>query len=75
LVFYSDGIEEAHREPKPIKYRKHHREEFGKDRIYSLIQENRHLLPEEIIKRVIDSVDQWLHEQEDDITLLIFKKK
>ncbi|HOJ49977.1 MAG TPA: protein kinase [Spirochaetota bacterium] len=74
LVLYSDGITEAKREKKNgDKLTK--RNMFGEERLFKIVSDNRNKSCKEIIQSVISSVDEWMAEQEDDITILIIKKK
>ncbi|HOJ49312.1 MAG TPA: protein kinase [Spirochaetota bacterium] len=73
LVLYSDGITEAKNESKGNN--KKAREMFGEERLFDIVARNRDKSPSEIINSIIDAVDSWMVEQEDDITMLIIKKK
>jgi len=75
LVLYSDGITEAKSTSKDVKNNEKVREMFGEDRLYEVVSKNRDKTASEIIKEIINSVDAFMAEQEDDITLLIIKKK
>ncbi|OHD09668.1 MAG: hypothetical protein A2Y41_04625 [Spirochaetes bacterium GWB1_36_13] len=76
LILYSDGITEAKNEAKKkISRKNEERLMYGEERLYDVIRENKDKKPEEIIQAVIASVDQWMMEQEDDITIMILKKK
>jgi serine phosphatase RsbU (regulator of sigma subunit) len=48
---------------------------FGDKRLYDVVSKNRHEKPEQIIQKVIQEVDNWMCDQEDDITMSILKKK
>lgn len=68
LVLYTDGVTEAINERV---------EEFGLERMESLIRENRMLSAEEIIKRIKDEVTAFsgTQPQYDDITLMVLKAR
>jgi sigma-B regulation protein RsbU (phosphoserine phosphatase) len=63
---YTDGIVESVNE---------YGEEFGEERLITLLQENRDLSAEELQKMIMDRVLEWAFEEErnDDMTLLIGK--
>lgn len=65
-VLYTDGIWEASN-PRG--------ERFGKERLYGIIRENAHLSSQQIVKSVIDALNQFLKEKkrQDDATLIIVK--
>ncbi|HBM15102.1 MAG TPA: hypothetical protein DD381_01945 [Lentisphaeria bacterium] len=66
LVFYTDGITEAHSPDKEF---------FGLDRLKSLIRNNLNMKPQELCDHIVDNVDAFEdHKFYDDITLMIFKK-
>ncbi|MCK5687313.1 SpoIIE family protein phosphatase, partial [bacterium] len=50
-------------------------ERFGKKRLYSIIQDNSHLSSQQILKSVIDQLNQFLQKEvyQDDATLIIIK--
>jgi serine phosphatase RsbU (regulator of sigma subunit) len=75
LIFCSDGIAEGHKEPKQGGSSDHHREEFGEERINAIIQAHREKTPDEIIEAIVAGLDSYIHAQEDDVTLLVIKKK
>ena len=65
-VLYTDGIWEAQNS---------HGERFGKERLCGIIRENAHLSSQQILKSVIDALNQFLKEEkrQDDATLIIVK--
>ena len=67
LVVYSDGITEAMNSNE---------EEFGEERLISLIKENKSLSPSNLINLVINTVNDHAGnaEQMDDMTLVIIKR-
>ena len=76
LVFYSDGIIEA------SKAREAGEEKsstpslmYGKERLYALIARYRNETPENLIRLIIEDLDAFTPEQNDDITLLVLRKK
>ena len=74
LVLYSDGITEAKKEKKnDKKFSK--RDMFGEERLFEVVKRVREKSCEDIINTVISEVDKWMAEQEDDITILVIKKK
>jgi hypothetical protein len=76
LVLYSDGITEAkNASKKETLDRRQKRAMYGEKRLYDLISENRHETPKKLIDLIIESVDDWMSEQEDDITLAVIKMK
>lgn len=68
LVAFTDGLIEA-RSPQG--------EEFGEDRVIQSLLETSALSASEIEQHILSSVKQWTNdaEQEDDLTLVIFKVK
>jgi sigma-B regulation protein RsbU (phosphoserine phosphatase) len=75
LVFYSDGITEAKNIPKSqMKNLEDKRVMYGEEKLFEVILENIEQTPAQIINAVTESVDKFMAEQEDDITLVIFKK-
>jgi phosphoserine phosphatase RsbU/P len=64
LVAYTDGIVESLNE---------YAEEFGEERLITLIQDNRHLSADGIKEKVVEGVLSWTfsEERDDDMTLLI----
>lgn len=66
LIAFTDGLIEAHN-PQG--------EEFGEERVIDLMLENAHLPAAEIEKQILSAVNEWTldSEQEDDLTLVIFK--
>jgi len=67
IVFlYTDGIWEAQNS---------NGERFGKKRMCSIIEKNAHLSSQQILKSVIDKLDQFLQKEkyQDDATLIIIK--
>jgi serine phosphatase RsbU (regulator of sigma subunit) len=76
LCLYSDGITEAEgKSTRDIKGIKEVRDMFGEERLYEVIKQNRTKNPEEIIKALVNAVDEYMVEQDDDITISIIKKK
>jgi serine phosphatase RsbU (regulator of sigma subunit) len=67
-IVFTDGISEAMNTE---------REEFGEDRLYSIVAENADKSAEEINRAVIDALDEFVGEapQHDDISLIIMKIK
>ncbi|MCD4722041.1 MAG: SpoIIE family protein phosphatase [Desulfobacula sp.] len=65
-VLYTDGIWEA---------RNFNGERFGKEKLCRIIRENAHLSSQEILKSIIDALNQFLKEEkrQDDATLIIIK--
>jgi len=68
LVAFTDGVIEAR---SPLG------EEFGEDRLVEVLLGNTHLPAAEIENRILRAVEDWTAEaeQEDDLTLVIFKVK
>ncbi len=66
LIAFTDGLIEAHN-PQG--------EEFGEDRVIELVTKYLHLPAAEIEKELLRAVKEWTQdsEQEDDLTLVIFK--
>ncbi|PKL15241.1 MAG: hypothetical protein CVV50_00755 [Spirochaetae bacterium HGW-Spirochaetae-6] len=76
LILYSDGITEAKKFSKEVIRRdKSKNYLFGTARLYDLVIENRHLNPKDLVTLIINATRNWMHKQEDDITLTIIKKK
>ncbi len=76
LVLYSDGITEAKNKSKKSLKNKGAREAmFGEVRLFEVIKKNRDKEPNDIISEVIKAVDEWMYDQEDDITITIIKRK
>ncbi len=75
LVLFSDGITEAKKEPKEKANFKIKRTMFGDERLHQVVTKHRHLSCQEIIEKVVEEVRLWMADQEDDITLMILKKK
>jgi sigma-B regulation protein RsbU (phosphoserine phosphatase) len=67
LVLYTDGITE----PENV-----YGEEYGEERLRTLLLANAHREPREIAEMIVASVQEWVGqaEQFDDITLMIVKK-
>jgi len=65
-VLYTDGIWEA---------KNPHGERFGKEKLRRIIRENAHLSSQQILKSVVDALNQFLKEKkrQDDATLIIVK--
>jgi serine phosphatase RsbU (regulator of sigma subunit)/catechol 2,3-dioxygenase-like lactoylglutathione lyase family enzyme len=67
LVVYSDGVTES---------LDHANEEFGEERLVTTIQRNRDCCPEALISAIVDDVRAFSpHEQHDDITLIVARRK
>ena len=68
LVVYSDGITEA---------MDSNEEEFGEERLISLIKENKNSAPSDLIDLIINTVNDYAGnaEQADDMTLVIIKRE
>jgi phosphoserine phosphatase RsbU/P len=68
VVVFTDGLIEAHN-PR--------NEEFGEERVIELLIKNRHLPAGKIEREILEAVRRWTQdaEQEDDLTLVIFKLK
>ncbi len=66
LVAYTDGVTEA---------RNPNEQEFGEERLQSLLAQVSHLSAQEITERVVESVRQWCGDmpQHDDLTLVVMK--
>ncbi|MGE0885965.1 MAG: PP2C family protein-serine/threonine phosphatase [Blastocatellales bacterium] len=66
LIAFTDGLIEAHN-PQG--------EEFGEQRVIDLVAQNSHLCAAEIEREILTAVREWTRdsEQEDDLTLVIFK--
>ncbi len=65
LVFYTDGVNEAMNRKQ---------EEFGEERLYRLILQNRELSPNELMEKIIAEVREFADDKlGDDLTLLIFR--
>jgi sigma-B regulation protein RsbU (phosphoserine phosphatase) len=64
LVLYTDGVTEAIND---------HEEEFGEQRLLSVIMENRTLPAAELLEKILDAISTFAgnRPQHDDITLLI----
>ncbi len=76
LIFHSDGISEAHNEAKKrLQKNEDARAMYGEEKIYEQCKKYRKKSSKEIIRLVIEDLDNWMHEQEDDITMMIIKKK
>jgi serine phosphatase RsbU (regulator of sigma subunit) len=67
LFLYSDGVTEA---------MNHRREEYGKERLASLLSESRQQTSVQIVQRVIDSVNAHVGDADphDDITVCVIKR-
>jgi phosphoserine phosphatase RsbU/P len=65
LCLYSDGITEATDKRD---------REFGLDRLQSIVKTNRHLTAQEIATTVLQKVDKWAQEAQDDRTIVIVKR-
>jgi Serine phosphatase RsbU, regulator of sigma subunit len=66
LVFYTDGIVEAHNARQEL---------FGFERLEQLLRENGHLAPAELIDAILKEVEAFSHgvAQHDDMTLLVVR--
>jgi len=66
LVFYTDGIVEAHNARQEL---------FGFERLEQLLRENGHLAPTELIDAILKEVEAFSHgvAQHDDMTLLVVR--
>lgn len=63
LAFYTDGVTEAIND---------HGEEFGEQRLAEVLDRRRHLCAKELLKGVVDEVQSFSpQEQQDDITLIV----
>ncbi len=62
LVLYTDGMLEAMNS---------HQEEFGRDRLHSLVRETGSLNQSEAADRIISAIQRWSAAQGDDLTLLL----
>ncbi len=71
LILYSDGITEARGKNSD----ENERNMYGDERLYDVVSKHRDKTPDEIIKAIVSSVDDWMIEQDDDITLAVLKKK
>ncbi|HOJ49313.1 MAG TPA: protein kinase [Spirochaetota bacterium] len=74
IFFYSDGITEAKNILKNERKKHKEAEMFGEKRLFDVVMKNRNKTPHEIIESVIEAVDSWMADQEDDITMLVLKK-
>lgn len=67
LVVYSDGVTES---------MDHGDEEFGEERLVEAIRRNRQQCPEALISSIVSEVREFSpHEQHDDITLIVARRK
>ncbi len=68
VVVFTDGLIEAHNPQN---------EEFGEERVIETLIKHRHLSATKIERQILDAVREWTQdaEQEDDLTLVIFKLK
>jgi phosphoserine phosphatase RsbU/P len=65
IVCYTDGVNEAMNQ---------HQEEFGEERLYELILNNRHLSSQELMNKILSDVREFAKNRlGDDLTLLILK--
>jgi sigma-B regulation protein RsbU (phosphoserine phosphatase) len=62
LLLYTDGVIEAANASE---------EEFGRERLFTLLRETRMLSHDSTADRILDSVRRWSSAQEDDLTLLV----
>ena len=62
LVLYTDGMLEATNS---------HQEEFGRDRLHSLVRETASLNHSEAADHIISAIQRWAAAQGDDLTLLL----
>jgi serine phosphatase RsbU (regulator of sigma subunit) len=65
MVLYTDGVIEA---------KAANREEFGLDRLATLIEESQAETVGTICDRVVSTVQQWMPVQDDDLTLLLHRR-
>lgn len=68
LVIYTDGVTEAMNE---------RREQYGEEKLLSLIKKHGRLAPKEFIERLSDDIKEFTggHPQNDDITVVAIKEK
>src|SRR5262249_8448286 len=67
LVIYTDGVTES---------LNHHYEEFGEERLIESVHRNRGLAPQTLMAAIVDEVRAFSpHEQYDDITLIIARRR
>jgi serine phosphatase RsbU (regulator of sigma subunit) len=66
LVFYTDGIVEAHNPQREL---------FGFERLEAIVRELGDLTPEQLIDTLLTAVDVFSHgrQQHDDMTLLVLR--
>jgi sigma-B regulation protein RsbU (phosphoserine phosphatase) len=62
LLLYTDGVIEAANASE---------EEFGRERLFTLLRETRTLSHDSTADRILESVRHWSSAQEDDLTLLV----
>ncbi len=62
LLLYTDGIVEAANAEE---------DEFGRDRLSSLLRETAKLSPKQAVDHIVDVVQRWAKAQGDDLTLLL----
>lgn len=65
LCLYSDGITEAHDKKD---------REFGVERLQHVVKANRHLSAHGIATAVLEKVEKWAQEREDDRTIVVLKR-
>lgn len=65
LCLYSDGITEAHDKKD---------REFGIERLQHVVKANRHLSAHGIATAVLEKVEKWAQEREDDRTIVVLKR-
>jgi sigma-B regulation protein RsbU (phosphoserine phosphatase) len=65
VVLYSDGVTEAMNADREL---------FGTDRLCQIVEEHRAQPVAAICDRVMDAVQAWQHVQDDDITIVIFRR-
>lgn len=66
VIFYTDGVTEAINDKE---------EQFGKDRLFDLLKENKDLSSEKMVRKIIEKIEEFSRKraQFDDITLMILK--
>jgi PAS domain S-box-containing protein len=65
LLLYSDGLIEAANQ---------NHEQYDMDRLQAALSRWAHLPVEEIKDRIVDEVKAWLHEQVDDISIIVLRR-
>jgi sigma-B regulation protein RsbU (phosphoserine phosphatase) len=64
MVLFTDGVIEAMNEEG---------EQFGPDRLYRLIQENRETPPYRIRHAIMEALRAWATDFDDDVTLVVIR--